>query len=295
PSPCCCLTEPDVVERTVRDFLTDDIDEIAVDNEAAAKRMKESVGAISKRSERKVHWYQTPPPSSINSRSTPRSIPPSAASSSSSPAPPSSSTKPRPSSPSTSTPAAAAAKATTPSSTPTSSRRGSRPPAPPAQHRRHHHHRLHRHEVPQRPAAGLQTLQRLPPPRQSQNPDPAHLLTRPPGNDPPARPGIPLPLPLHGMPLLQARLVKTPETMSVDIQRAIQRLLAKNRDLHEITLTVSPKVMERLRTEDEKHLADLQRRFEARFTFKTDAALHVEEIPHLRLRHQGRIRPAESR
>src|SRR6476660_4427601 len=39
PAPVCVFQEPDLIERTVRDFLTDEIDEVVCDDENACKRM----------------------------------------------------------------------------------------------------------------------------------------------------------------------------------------------------------------------------------------------------------------
>jgi len=73
-------------------------------------------------------------------------------------------------------------------------------------------------------------------------------------------------------------MVKTPETMSVEIQREIARLLALHPDVHELKVTVHPKVLERLRTEDESLLVDLERRFTGRLSFKSDHNYHFEEF-----------------
>jgi len=56
-APKLLLAEPDLIERTVRDFLTDEVDRIVVDDLDAANRMKELVGVISKRSQRKIKHY----------------------------------------------------------------------------------------------------------------------------------------------------------------------------------------------------------------------------------------------
>jgi ribonuclease G len=56
-APKLLLAEPDLIERTVRDFLTDEVDRIVVDDLDSANRMKELVGAISKRSQRKIKHY----------------------------------------------------------------------------------------------------------------------------------------------------------------------------------------------------------------------------------------------
>lgn len=58
PAPACVFAEPDLIERTVRDFLTDEIDEVVCDDEAAVKRMIDVVGQISKRSAGRIRHYQ---------------------------------------------------------------------------------------------------------------------------------------------------------------------------------------------------------------------------------------------
>lgn len=57
PAPTCVFQEPDLIERTVRDFLTDEIDEVVCDDEAACKRMADLVGQISKRSKSRIQRY----------------------------------------------------------------------------------------------------------------------------------------------------------------------------------------------------------------------------------------------
>src|SRR5476651_141364 len=57
-SPCCLYMEPDIVERTVRDFLTEDIDRVLIDNKADYDRTQDLVGLISKRSRSKIAFYQ---------------------------------------------------------------------------------------------------------------------------------------------------------------------------------------------------------------------------------------------
>ena len=53
----CVFEEPDLIERTVRDFLTEDIERIVIDNASEADRVKDLIGRISKRSIEKVHRY----------------------------------------------------------------------------------------------------------------------------------------------------------------------------------------------------------------------------------------------
>ncbi len=62
PAPACVFEEPDLIERTVRDFLTDEIDEVICDDENAVKRMIEVVGQISRRSASRIKHYSGPLP-----------------------------------------------------------------------------------------------------------------------------------------------------------------------------------------------------------------------------------------
>src|SRR5437867_2081610 len=57
PAPCRVFEEPDLVERTVRDFLTEEIDEVVCDDHAASERMSEMVGQISRRARNRIHLY----------------------------------------------------------------------------------------------------------------------------------------------------------------------------------------------------------------------------------------------
>jgi ribonuclease G len=62
PSPNCVFNEPDLIERTVRDFLTEDVERIVVDSAVAFDRMKEMISRISKRSIDKVKLYSESTP-----------------------------------------------------------------------------------------------------------------------------------------------------------------------------------------------------------------------------------------
>src|SRR5204862_461083 len=57
PAPCRVFEEPDLVERTVRDFLTEEIDEVVCDNSDSTNRMTEIVGQISRRARNRIHFY----------------------------------------------------------------------------------------------------------------------------------------------------------------------------------------------------------------------------------------------
>jgi ribonuclease G len=76
-------------------------------------------------------------------------------------------------------------------------------------------------------------------------------------------------------------LVKSPLALSVDIQRQIAALMRKvrqeGRDV-ELQIVVAPSVLERLRTEDEAFLVELQRRYTGRLTFKSELHRHPESF-----------------
>lgn len=61
-APLCVFQEPDLIERTVRDFLTDDVQEVLCDDLEAVDRMKELIGVISRRSMKKIKFFQNPAP-----------------------------------------------------------------------------------------------------------------------------------------------------------------------------------------------------------------------------------------
>ena len=62
PAPTCVYREPDLIERTVRDFLTDDVDRILIDNHAAYERMQLLIQKVSPRSKKKVQFYSEAQP-----------------------------------------------------------------------------------------------------------------------------------------------------------------------------------------------------------------------------------------
>ncbi len=53
----CVFQEPDLIERTVRDFLTEDVDRVVVDSSHAYDRMRAIIGKISPRSLEKIKLY----------------------------------------------------------------------------------------------------------------------------------------------------------------------------------------------------------------------------------------------
>ena len=56
-APACLFEEPDLIDRTVRDFLTDEVDKVVCDDQAAVEHMKEAVGQISSRSKNRVEHH----------------------------------------------------------------------------------------------------------------------------------------------------------------------------------------------------------------------------------------------
>jgi len=57
-APLALYQEPDIVERTVRDFLTEDVDRVLIDNADDHARCQASVAQISQRSKGKIALYQ---------------------------------------------------------------------------------------------------------------------------------------------------------------------------------------------------------------------------------------------
>ncbi|MBR4170267.1 MAG: Rne/Rng family ribonuclease [Kiritimatiellae bacterium] len=77
-------------------------------------------------------------------------------------------------------------------------------------------------------------------------------------------------------------LIKSPLALSVDIQRQIAALMRKERaegnTSVELQIVVAPSVLERLRTADEAFLVDLQRQYSGRLTFKSELHRHPESF-----------------
>ena len=73
-------------------------------------------------------------------------------------------------------------------------------------------------------------------------------------------------------------MVKSPETMSVEIQRAIVRAMRLHPEIKELRVLVHPSTLERLKTEDEELLLDLERRLQGKLFFRPDAHLGAEQF-----------------
>ena len=57
-APCCVWQEPDLVERVVRDWLTEDIDTVLVDDEKTFEKLRDVTSRISRRARGKVRRYE---------------------------------------------------------------------------------------------------------------------------------------------------------------------------------------------------------------------------------------------
>ncbi len=77
---------------------------------------------------------------------------------------------------------------------------------------------------------------------------------------------------------MAAGVVKSPMTMSVEIQRALHTVMRKNQDVHDVRVIVHPEVLNRLRTEDEDLLVEIERKYTGRLTFRTDPTYHHEKF-----------------
>jgi ribonuclease G len=55
PAPACIFQEPGLVERTARDFLTEEINQVICDDETVTAHIRDIAGKISRRAKRRVH------------------------------------------------------------------------------------------------------------------------------------------------------------------------------------------------------------------------------------------------
>jgi Ribonuclease G/E len=69
--PLLRFQEPDLIERTVRDFLTEDVERIVVDSQKAYDRMREMISRINPRSANKIKLTPSTSRSSTASTSPP--------------------------------------------------------------------------------------------------------------------------------------------------------------------------------------------------------------------------------
>ncbi len=108
--------------------------------------------------------------------------------------------------------------------------------------------------------------------------------TRPHGNDAPARaPRVwPAPRFVPCPHCNRARgMVKSPMTMSVELQRALHSVMRKHQDtVHEIKVVVAPDLLTRLaQTKTSEHLASMiERCYAGRLSFRSDSTFHQEKF-----------------
>ncbi len=75
--------------------------------------------------------------------------------------------------------------------------------------------------------------------------------------------------------------VKSPMAVSVEIQRQLENFARKQKQAkkeHQLEIVVHPTVLQRLRQEDEDDLIDLERRMGGSLRFKSDPSRHVEYV-----------------
>lgn len=76
-------------------------------------------------------------------------------------------------------------------------------------------------------------------------------------------------------------VIKSPLALSVDIQRQVAAIMRKSQyapGATELQILVAPSVMDRLRNEDEQMLVEMQRRYGGHLTFKSEVARHPESF-----------------
>jgi ribonuclease G len=59
PAPACIFQEPGLIERTARDFLTDEIDQVMCDDAETTEMIRNIAGKVSRRAKRRVHYVPT--------------------------------------------------------------------------------------------------------------------------------------------------------------------------------------------------------------------------------------------
>ena len=75
--------------------------------------------------------------------------------------------------------------------------------------------------------------------------------------------------------------VRSPLTMSVEIQRKLSEILKKRKREQadfELKIVVNSRVLNRLRTEDEQLLIDMEKRYFGKLSFRADPDFHAEQF-----------------
>ncbi len=86
--------------------------------------------------------------------------------------------------------------------------------------------------------------------------------------------------------------VKSAMTMSVELQRQLHLVMRKYQDdIHEIRVVVNPEVLKRLRNEDEDLLVDIERKYAGRLSFRGDPTYHHEQFTISDALHNTELKP----
>jgi ribonuclease G len=72
--------------------------------------------------------------------------------------------------------------------------------------------------------------------------------------------------------------IKSPMSMSVELQRSLHQVMRSHPETHEVKAIVHPQVLQRLRTEDEELLVEIERKYAGRLTFRSDPTYHHEKF-----------------
>src|SRR5258708_1951517 len=232
PAPAVLFQEPDLIDRTVRDFLTDEIDAAYCDDESAVLRMQELVGQISSRSKRRVMFYND--------------------------------------------------------SSPVFERFGVQKQIDDAFHRQvwlkcggyiviDETEAMIAIDVNTGRNKGTKDVERT---ILQTNLEAADEISRQ--------------LRLRnigGLIIGDFIDVKNRMTMSVEIQRTLHAILRKKPDIHDVRVIVNPEVLNRLKTEDEELLVEIERKYSGRLIFRTDPTFHHEKFVLLDAQTNQELKP----
>ncbi len=83
-------------------------------------------------------------------------------------------------------------------------------------------------------------------------------------------------------------LIKTATSVSVEIQRRLNELLARKKDVQHFVITVHPKILERLRTVDHKVMNAMAAEYNRQLTFNASPELHIEAF-HIADKDTGKV------
>lgn len=86
--------------------------------------------------------------------------------------------------------------------------------------------------------------------------------------------------------------IKSAVTLSVEIQRVVGELIRKHRNDAEkldLRITVNPTVLDRLRSEDEEILVEMEQRLGGRLSFLADQHMHIEDFEIFDVIHDKKL------